>query len=56
MIEPWWQLRAQPEMLGLQLFGDLLERLQMRGCITIPKCMVGDDGEATLQKSAQRSE
>ena len=53
MIQPWRQLRAQPEMLSPDFLRDLLQRLQMRSRITIPKRMVGDEIEAALKEGAQ---
>ena len=53
MIEPWWQLRAQFEMLGPELLGDLLQGLQMRRRIAVPEGMVGNESEPTLKKGAQ---
>ncbi len=56
MIQSWRELAAEFEMLGPELLGDLLQGLQMRGRITIPKRMVCDECDATLEKCAQKVE
>lgn len=53
MIQAGRKLPAQPVVLGLQIFGHLLERLKMGGRITIPKGMVGNEVETALQEGAQ---
>lgn len=53
MIEPWWEFRAQFDMLGAEFLRDLLQGFQMCRRITIPKRMIGDEIEATLEEGAQ---
>jgi len=53
MIQPRGQLGAKPEMFGTEFFRDLLQSFEMSGRITIPKRMVGDEFEATLEEGAQ---
>lgn len=53
MVQPRRELTAQPEVLCLQLFGNLFQRLQMRGRIAISKCMICDEVETALEEGAQ---
>lgn len=43
-------------MLRAEFFRDLLEGLQMRSGIAIPKRVIGDESETALEKGAQRVE
>ena len=49
MVQPGRQLRAQFEMLGTEFFRDLLQRLQMRRGIAVPKRVIGDEINAALK-------
>lgn len=56
MVQPGRELGAQPDMLRAEFFRDLLEGLQMRSGIAIPKRVIGDESETALEKGAQRVE